>query len=184
MSVSERLEYRRKQRLEMLRADIDERGIDAAIEYGKSRLEMVPKHGMLDGLRETLLDASADLGSLTELQLAELIQRPEYNNQVRSWLAKNLDHNNPVIRAVAAKVLKGELVSSSRSGPKLKADAAYQIATWQIAADLNELGYAMSYGDPSNYGQFTAADVIARIAGVSPSLARNWIASGQKLAMG
>ncbi len=183
MSVAKHLERRRKQRLQMLRADIDQRGMDAAIEYAKNRLNQLPKHGALDSFRELLLNASLNLGTLTELQLEELLKQPQRHDEIRGWLGENLDHSNPVIRVVAAKVLKGELVSSQRSGPKSKADAAYQFVAWQIASDLKALGYAMSQGEPANYKQFTAAEVIAIAAGVSSSLVRDWIASGQKLAV-
>jgi hypothetical protein len=183
MSVAKRLERRRKQRLQMLRADIDQRGMDAAIEYAKNRLNQLPKHGALASFRELLLNASLDFELLTELQLLELLEQPQHHSQVRNWLADNLDRNSPVIQAVVAQLLKGEIVSSQRSGPKSKADAAYQFVAWQIASDLKALGYAMSQGEPANYKQFTAAEVIAIAAGVSSSLVRDWIASGQKLAV-
>jgi hypothetical protein len=183
MSAAKRLERQRLERLEILRGDIEQRGIDAAIDYAKSRLNKVPKHGAFDGLREPMLNASLNLGSLTESQLEELLKHPRHHDQIRDWLAKNLDHSNPVIRVVAAKVLKGELVSSSRSGPKTKADPVFQFAAWQIASDLKELGYAMYQGAPENYKQFAAAEVIAMAAGVSSSLALEWIAGGQKLAV-
>jgi hypothetical protein len=183
MSVAKRLKRQRLERLEILRGDIEQRGIDAAIDYAKSRLNKVPKHGAFDGLREPMLNASLNFGTLTETQLEELLKQPQHHDQIRDWLAKNLDHSNPVIRVVAAKVLKGELVSSSRSGPKVKADPVFQFAAWQIASDLKELGYAMSQGEPANYKQFTAAEVIAIAAGVSSSLVRDWIAGGQQLAV-
>ena len=181
MSVAKRLERKRLNRIEILRADIEQRGIDAAIDYAKSRLNKVPKHGAFDSLREPTLNASLNLGTLTESQLEELLKQPQHYDQICDWLAKNLDHSNPVIRAVTAKLLKGELISSSRSGPKTKADPVFQFAAWQIASDLKELGYAMSQGEPANYKQFTAAEVIATAAGVSASLVRDWIAAGQKL---
>ena len=183
MSVAKRLERQRLERLEILRGDIEQRGIDAAIDYAKSRLNKVPKHGAFDGLREPMLNASLNLGILTETQLEELLKQPQRHDEIRDWLARNLDHSNPVIRAVTAKVLKGELISSSRSGPKTKADPVFQFAAWQIASDLKELGYAMSQGEPANYEHFTAAEVIATAAGVSASLVRDWIAAGQKLAV-
>ena len=183
MSVAKRLERQRLERLAILRGDIEQRGIDAAIDYAKSRLNKVPKHGAFDGLREPMLNASLNLGTLTESQLEELLNQPQHHDAIREWIAKNLDHSNPVIRVVAAKVLKGELVSSSRSGPKVKADPVFQFAAWQIASDLKELGYAMSQGEPANYKQFTAAEVIAIAAGVSSSLVRDWIAGGQQLAV-
>lgn len=183
MSVAKRLERRRKQRLQMLRADIDQRGMDAAIEYAKNRLNELPKHGALDSFREPLLNASLDFELLTELQLLELLEQPQHHSQVRNWLADNLDRNSPVIQAVVAKVLKGEIVSSQRSGPKSKADAAYQFVAWQIAADLKEIGIAMHHGGLTAGYKLTAAEIIAKAAGVSISLARDWIAAGQQLAV-
>jgi hypothetical protein len=183
MSVAKHLERRRKQRLQMLRADIDQRGMDAAIEYAKNRLNQLPKHGALDSFRELLLNASLNLGTLTELQLEELLKQPQRHDEIRGWLGENLDHSNPVIRVVAAKVLKGELVSSQRSGPKSKADAAYQFVAWQIASDLKEIGIAMHHGGLTAGYKLTAAEIIAKAAGVSISLARDWIAAGQQLAV-
>lgn len=182
MSVAKRLERRRKQRLQMLRADIDQRGMDAAIEYAKNRLNELPKHGALNSFREPLLNASLDFELLTELQLLELLEQPQHHSQVRNWLANNLDHNSPVIQAAVAKVLKGEIVSSQRSGPKSKADAAYQFVACQIAADLKEIGIAMHHGGLTAGYKLTAAEIIAKAAGVSISLARDWIAAGQQLA--
>jgi hypothetical protein len=183
MSVAKRLEHKRVERIENLRVDIEQRGINAAVDYARNRLDKVPKHGAFDGLREEMLNASLNLGILTETQLEELLKQPQHHHAIREWMAKNLDHSNPVVRVVAAKVLKREIVISSRSGPKLKSDPVFQFAAWQIASDLKELGHAMSQGEPTNYKQFAAAEVIATAVGVSASTARDWIASGQKLAV-
>lgn len=179
--IGQRLAKKRAKRLERLRLDIEQRGIEAAIDYAKERFADWPKHGGLAELQTIVLDAGLWLGALSQEELESALMQPEQHKRVKAWITDNLG-NDATVKDVAAMLLRGELQPKGKRGPKPKADEAFAFIAWQIAQELATLDIPTRVGEPQySPHDFDAGEVIAKAAGVSRSTARDWIKDTQDI---
>ena len=163
-----------------MRLDIEQRGIDAAVDYAKERFADWPKHGGLAELQTVVLDAGLRLDVLTPAELESALMQPELHDRVKAWITANLGH--AAVNEIAAMLLQGGLTPPKKRGPKPKADEAFAFIAWQVAQDLATLDIPTRVGELQySPADFDAGEVIAKAVNVSRSTARDWIKDTQDI---
>lgn len=192
--IADMLREKRERRLADLKADIDERGKEAAVAYARNRFGNWPKHGGVNETRIIALDTALSLGMLSQRTLEQLLLSEATHESVRKWVESKLPSKHRTINRVAKKLSKGKIWPVTRTGPKEKADSSFQFIAWQISEDLAAIGIPRHIGgerSQKHSDKFSSTEVIAEAvrqeheplhAKISPSLARDWIkASKPKL---